>query len=69
MPSSLPVYPLYAVPAAVALWVFFTLRNVGKREKDLPPGPPTVPLLGNLNIFPKEFAHYKLVFPACGRVD
>ncbi|KAJ7445976.1 cytochrome P450 [Mycena galericulata] len=35
------------------------LRRVGAREKGLPPGPPTLPILGNLHIFPKEFAHYK----------
>ncbi|GAW04989.1 cytochrome partial [Lentinula edodes] len=32
---------------------------IGRREPSLPPGPPTIPLLGNLNIFPTEYAHYK----------
>ncbi|KAJ7489151.1 cytochrome P450 [Mycena latifolia] len=41
------------------LGVFFWLRKVGTREAGLPPGPPTIPLLGNLHIFPTEFAHYK----------
>ncbi|KAJ7444623.1 cytochrome P450 [Mycena galericulata] len=35
------------------------LRRVGAREKGLPPGPPTLPILGNLHIFPKEFAYQK----------
>ncbi|KAJ7444604.1 cytochrome P450, partial [Mycena galericulata] len=35
------------------------LRSVGAREKGLPPGPPTLPILGNLHIFPKEFIYYK----------
>ncbi|KAJ7312979.1 cytochrome P450 [Mycena albidolilacea] len=41
------------------LCLFLWLRNVGSREAGLPPGPPTVPLLGNLHLFPTEFAHYK----------
>ncbi|KAF8176374.1 cytochrome P450 [Mycena galopus ATCC 62051] len=40
-------------------WLFVWLRKVGSREARLPPGPPTVPLLGNLHVFPTEFAHYK----------
>ncbi|KAJ7444580.1 cytochrome P450 [Mycena galericulata] len=35
------------------------LFKVGTRENGLPPGPPTLPILGNLHIFPKEYAHYK----------
>ncbi|THV01080.1 cytochrome P450 [Dendrothele bispora CBS 962.96] len=41
------------------LWLLFRLARVGRRESTLPPGPPTVPLLGNVNIFPKEFAFFK----------
>ncbi|KAK7042226.1 putative cytochrome P450 [Favolaschia claudopus] len=41
------------------VYIFLWLRKVGSREPGLPPGPPTLPLLGNLHIFPKEFAHYK----------
>ncbi|KAJ7586976.1 cytochrome P450 [Mycena floridula] len=53
--------PLYKVGFAVALiWIVNKVLNIGKREKGLPPGPPTVPVLGNLHIFPTKFAHYKL---------
>ncbi|KAJ6482554.1 cytochrome P450 [Mycena sanguinolenta] len=41
------------------LSIFVYLRKVGSREAGLPPGPPTVPLLGNLHAFPTEFAQYK----------
>ncbi|KAJ7657112.1 cytochrome P450 [Mycena rosella] len=48
------------IPLALGLLGgFIWLRKVGTREPGLPPGPPTVPLLGNLHIFPTEFAHYK----------
>ncbi|KAF9263808.1 cytochrome P450 [Marasmius fiardii PR-910] len=45
---------------AALTWAYFKLKDVGKREAGLPPGPPTTPLLGNLDIFPKEFAYLKL---------
>ncbi|KAF8599139.1 cytochrome P450 [Ceratobasidium sp. AG-I] len=51
--------PLYATSAFVILLISKLMR-VGKRESYLPDGPPTVPLLGNLNIFPKSSAHFKL---------
>ncbi|KAJ7807024.1 cytochrome P450 [Mycena olivaceomarginata] len=44
--------------ALVAL-CFVIVLKVGSRGKGLPPGPPTVPILGNAHIFPTEFAHYK----------
>ncbi|KAJ6537374.1 cytochrome P450 [Mycena vulgaris] len=43
----------------LALCVAAFLKKVGTREKGLPPGPPTVPVLGNVHIFPTEFAHFK----------
>ncbi|KAJ7359848.1 cytochrome P450 [Mycena albidolilacea] len=44
--------------ALVALCLAIVLK-VGSREKGLPPGPPTVPILGNAHIFPTEYPHYK----------
>ncbi|KAF8160325.1 cytochrome P450 [Mycena galopus ATCC 62051] len=40
-------------------WVFVYLVKIGSREAGLPPGPPTLPLLGNLHIFPNKFPHHK----------
>lgn len=50
----------YAI-GALLLWLVTKLVRTGKRESYLPNGPPTVPLLGNLNIFPKVGAHFKYV--------
>ncbi|KAK3402583.1 cytochrome P450 [Sordaria brevicollis] len=47
---------LYAL-TALFLAVLFKIRNVGIRPKDLPPGPPTKWLLGNLLQMPKEKAY------------
>ncbi|KAJ7862204.1 cytochrome P450, partial [Mycena leptocephala] len=45
--------------ALLTLGVCFLFMTVGAREKGLPLGPPTVPILGNLHIFPTEFPYYK----------
>ncbi|KAJ7312237.1 cytochrome P450 [Mycena albidolilacea] len=44
--------------ALVAL-CFAIVLKVGSRGKGLPPGPPTIPILGNAHIFPTEFPHHK----------
>ncbi|CAE6523007.1 unnamed protein product [Rhizoctonia solani] len=51
---------VYYPAGALFVWVLLKVYRIGRRERFLPPGPPTVPLLGNLNIFPKVEAHYKL---------
>jgi hypothetical protein len=50
-----------SIPLVVAASTYgaYTLLNMGSRTKDMPPGPPTVPILGNANIFPKEFPHFQ----------
>ncbi|KAJ7040918.1 cytochrome P450 [Mycena alexandri] len=64
-PGLLPPTNLYRVMAILLplalgfLCICVWLRKIGSREAGLPPGPPTVFLLGNLHVFPTEFAHYK----------
>jgi len=35
----------------------YRLLQIGSRPKDYPPGPPTIPILGNLHLMPKENNH------------
>ncbi|KAH7338159.1 cytochrome P450 [Rhizoctonia solani] len=51
---------VYYPAGALFVWLLLKVYRIGRRERFLPPGPPTVPLLENLNIFPKVEAHHKL---------
>lgn len=43
--------------------VALKLSRKGSREPGLPPGPPTLPLLGNIHQFPAAGVHSKYVGP------
>ena len=45
----------------VILWAIFKLLRWGRRESFLPPGPPTLPILGNILDFPTVYPWLKSV--------
>ncbi|KAJ6482546.1 cytochrome P450 [Mycena sanguinolenta] len=51
---------LLSVPLGVlCIVVLWKITQVGSRETGLPPGPPTLPFVGNLHLLPTQFIHYK----------
>lgn len=47
-------YLVYLVAFLAVLW---QLNRIGRRPRDYPPGPPTLPLIGNLHQIPTEKRH------------
>lgn len=59
--------PAIAIGLVAVLWLAIMVYNAGRRDKDLPPGPPTIPLLGNLHIFPTNRPFAKSVIFSSSR--
>lgn len=61
-PLSLSTVTLVAGILIVVIGIYKVLK-IGSRDKRLPPGPPTVPILGNLHLIPKTGLGLKYVVP------
>jgi hypothetical protein len=57
MDIPITVYTLFGV---AALGLFYAL-NLGKRDSRMPPGPPTIPILGNAHQIPSTGLYKQLV--------
>lgn len=66
--SSLPPIPLRGIAIVLLVSLILKLRNVGARDKDMPPGPHMTLILGNALDFPTSFPHIKYVLIFAKRV-
>ncbi|KAI1824884.1 cytochrome P450 2D18 [Xylaria intraflava] len=58
-PPNIPITGMDALLVAFAVLVLALWASSGSRSKRLPPGPPTLPLLGNLHLVPSTGLHLK----------
>ncbi|KAJ2905584.1 cytochrome P450 oxidoreductase [Zalerion maritima] len=56
LPAAMPSVVTVGIVFGI-IWVSLKVLSVGRRAPGLPPGPPTVPVLGNLHLMPKERPH------------
>lgn len=50
-----PVFLIFLI--SIVVFSLIKLGRIGRRPKGCPPGPPTLPILGNLHQIPKKDAH------------
>ncbi|OQE43099.1 hypothetical protein PENCOP_c003G02909 [Penicillium coprophilum] len=48
---------VFGLAVAAFFLVLWKLSKIGRRPKDYPPGPPTLPIIGNLHLIPNEKRH------------
>ena len=51
--------PLLSLSLISFILLSYILNRIGRREKDLPPGPPTLPIIGNLHQIPLSQPYIK----------
>lgn len=50
----------YALLGALVLYTVFCISRIGSRPKDYPPGPPTLPVLGNIHLVRRSLRQHKV---------
>jgi hypothetical protein len=51
---------LVALIVAAVVLTIYPLSKIGRRPKGYPPGPPTLPIIGNLHLMPNKNGHLQL---------
>lgn len=51
------VYTFYGSLVILSIGILWRLNRIGRRPKAYPPGPPTLPVIGNLHQIPRERRH------------
>jgi hypothetical protein len=49
----------YVLLGTIVLYSLYRLSRIGQRPKDCPPGPPTLPIVGNLHLVDTTTASLK----------
>jgi hypothetical protein len=57
-------YLSFAVPILLAGYSLYMILHYGSREKHLPPGPPTLPIIGNAHLLASGKADLSTIKPA-----
>ena len=62
LPEYLPRF--WTLLALGGIYVIFKLARFGSREKHLPPGPPTYPIVGNAHLAVDKYLYKRSVHPS-----